>query len=132
MSQYILAIDQGTTSSRAIIFDTDGTPVGTDQQEFPQYFPADGWVEHDADEIWESVLHVVRAAIESADIAASDIQVAGITNQRETTVLWDRDTGTHPAGDPGRGVAIRHQVLLRRLRLLAPKLASRIASQSSS
>ena len=94
MSQYILAIDQGTTSSRAIIFDTDGTPVGTDQQEFPQYFPADGWVEHDADEIWESVLHVVRAAIESADIAASDIRVAGITNQRETTVLWDRDTGT--------------------------------------
>ena len=94
MSQYILAIDQGTTSSRAIIFDTDGTPVGTDQQEFLQYFPADGWVEHDADEIWESVLHVVRAAIESADIAASDIQVAGITNQRETTVLWDRDTGT--------------------------------------
>ena len=93
MSQYLLAIDQGTTSSRAIIFDTDGTPVGTDQQEFPQYFPADGWVEHDADEIWESVMHVVLAAIESADIAVSDIQVAGITNQRETTVLWDRDTG---------------------------------------
>ena len=93
MSQYLLAIDQGTTSSRAIIFDTDGTPVGTDQQEFPQYFPADGWVEHDADEIWESVMHVVLAAIESADISVSDIRVAGITNQRETTVLWDRGTG---------------------------------------
>ena len=64
------------------------------QKEFTQIFPQSGWVEHDADEIWESVLHVVRAAIESADIAASDIQVAGITNQRETTVLWDRDTGT--------------------------------------
>jgi glycerol kinase len=83
----LLAIDQGTTSSRAIAFETDGTPCRTAQEEFPQIYPQNGWVEHDPDAIWQSVLTVTRAAI------ADDITAIGITNQRETIVLWDRATG---------------------------------------
>ncbi|OOY12187.1 MAG: glycerol kinase [Rhodobacteraceae bacterium] len=90
---YILAIDQGTTSSRAIVFDAALTPLASAQQEFTQHFPHSGWVEHDATEIWESVLATSREAIETAGIAASDIAGIGITNQRETTVVWDRETG---------------------------------------
>ncbi|KEO52618.1 glycerol kinase GlpK [Thioclava pacifica] len=90
---YILAIDQGTTSSRAIIFDGDLRPMASAQQEFTQHFPHSGWVEHDATEIWESVLATSRKAIEKAGIAASDIAGIGITNQRETTLVWDRETG---------------------------------------
>ncbi len=93
MSQYLLAIDQGTTSSRAIVFDDAGVSLATAQQEFKQYFPEDGWVEHDASEIWESTLSVCRQAIEKSGLAADDIKGIGITNQRETTVLWDRKTG---------------------------------------
>jgi glycerol kinase len=93
MPDFILAIDQGTTSSRAIIFDKKLTPKGTGQQEFKQYYPASGWVEHDAEEIWKSVLAVCRAAIRKAKAKPSDIRAIGITNQRETVVIWDRKTG---------------------------------------
>ncbi|KEO53147.1 glycerol kinase GlpK [Thioclava indica] len=90
---HILAIDQGTTSSRAIVFDGDLRPVNSAQQEFGQHFPHSGWVEHDANEIWDSVLATTREAIEKAGIAPDDIAGIGITNQRETTVVWDRETG---------------------------------------
>lgn len=88
---YILAIDQGTTSSRAIVFDQAMQKVAVAQQEFTQHFPASGWVEHDAEEIWTSVVAVCREAMEKAGAAASDIAAIGITNQRETTVIWDAD-----------------------------------------
>ncbi|AUM14467.1 glycerol kinase GlpK [Ketobacter alkanivorans] len=93
MSQYLLSIDQGTTSSRAIIFDQRGAIVTSAQQEFTQFFPADGWVEHDAEEIWESTLAVCRQALKNAQLPASSIAGIGITNQRETTIIWERDTG---------------------------------------
>lgn len=93
MTQYLLAIDQGTTSSRAIVFDDCGASVAVDQQELSQYFPNDGWVEHDASEIWESTLAVCRNALEKASVNASSLAGIGITNQRETTVIWDRATG---------------------------------------
>lgn len=90
---YILSFDQGTTSSRAIVFNHDGGIVGSAQRDFPQYYPEPGWVEHDALEIWESQLAVARSAIENAGIPASAIVSIGITNQRETVVLWNRNTG---------------------------------------
>ncbi|WP_138440831.1 glycerol kinase GlpK [Marinobacter alexandrii] len=93
MTRYLLAVDQGTTSSRAIVFDDTGASVASDQQEFHQYFPQDGWVEHDAIEIWESTLAVCRGALEKANVAAADLSGIGITNQRETTVIWERSTG---------------------------------------
>ena len=93
MSHYILAIDQGTTSSRAMVFDEDSQIVGVGQEEFSQYFPEDGWVEHDPEEIWQSVLQVVDRALGNADLRADQIVAIGITNQRETTVVWDRVTG---------------------------------------
>jgi glycerol kinase len=93
MSRAILAIDQGTTSSRSIIFDQDMSIKGIGQQEFEQYFPASGWVEHDADEIWKSVLATVDAALSDAGLAANEIAAIGISNQRETIVAWDRESG---------------------------------------
>lgn len=90
---YILAIDQGTTSSRAIVFDRDGAAVGQAQKEFKQHFPQDGWVEHDAQEIWNDVLALCRQALRNAAVEAAQLAAIGITNQRETTVLWDRATG---------------------------------------
>ena len=90
---FVLAIDQGTTSSRAMLFDRDGRIRGVAQQEFPQYYPQPGWVEHDAGEIWHSVLQVIRAVLSEAGVPASHIAAIGITNQRETTVVWDRHTG---------------------------------------
>lgn len=93
MTRYLLAIDQGTTSSRAIVFDDTGASVASDQQEFHQYFPQDGWVEHDAIEIWESTLAVCRSALERSNVSAADLSGIGITNQRETTVIWERSTG---------------------------------------
>jgi glycerol kinase len=90
---YILAIDQGTTSSRAILFDKDMHPVQLCQQEFQQYFPQSGWVEHDAEEIWASVQAVVGGVMRQAGCTAKDIAAIGITNQRETTLVWDRKTG---------------------------------------
>jgi len=92
MAGYLLAIDQGTTSSRAMIFDQDSRVVGLGQQEFQQFFPEDGWVEHDPEEIWSSVLSVIDQALEAAALSHRDIAAIGITNQRETTVVWDRAT----------------------------------------
>tara|TARA_Y100000739_G_scaffold42969_1_gene32625 strand:- start:1013 stop:2488 length:1476 start_codon:yes stop_codon:yes gene_type:complete len=93
MSKYILAIDQGTTSSRAILFDLHGNPKAIKQKDFKQYFPADGWVEHDATEIWNSTLLSCRAVMTELGASAKDIACIGITNQRETSVVWDRRTG---------------------------------------
>ena len=96
---YVLALDQGTTSSRAILFGREGEIVALDQHEFPQHFPRPGWVEHDPDEIWESQLRAARGALAQAGASASEVEAIGITNQRETTVVWDRATGDpiHPA-----------------------------------
>ncbi|QQA41201.1 glycerol kinase GlpK [Pelagovum pacificum] len=91
--KYILAIDQGTTSSRAILFDEDMRPTASAQEEFTQHFPKSGWVEHDPEEIWESVLTTCRAAIERSDGEVTDIAAIGITNQRETVVVWDAASG---------------------------------------
>lgn len=93
MATHLLAIDQGTTSSRAIVFDRNLKPVGSGQQEFKQFFPASGWVEHDPEEIWKSVLATCKAALKKAKKKAVDIAAVGITNQRETVVIWDRKTG---------------------------------------
>jgi glycerol kinase len=90
---YILAIDQGTTSSRAILFSKDLVPLVTAQKEFTQHFPAAGWVEHDPEEIWTGVIDVCREALAKANVEAKDIAAIGITNQRETTLVWDRSTG---------------------------------------
>ncbi|MCE8417140.1 glycerol kinase GlpK [Rhodovulum sulfidophilum] len=91
--QHILAIDQGTTSSRAILFDKDLGVVATAQEEFEQHYPASGWVEHDADDLWTSTAGTSREVIERAGLASEDIAAIGITNQRETTLVWDRATG---------------------------------------
>lgn len=90
---FIAAIDQGTTSSRCIVFDKDGRIVSVDQKEHEQIFPKPGWVEHDASEIWTNVQQVVDGAVQKAGITADDVRAIGITNQRETTVLWDKNTG---------------------------------------
>lgn len=89
----VLAIDQGTTSTRAIVFDDDRRPIGVGQIELMQHYPQPGWVEHDPEEIWSAVVATVREAIAKAGIAAGDIAGIGITNQRETVVVWDRTTG---------------------------------------
>jgi len=93
MSRYIAAIDQGTTSTRLILFDANGATAAVAQKEHRQIFPQPGWVEHDALEIWRNTLEVARGALDSAGATAGDIAAIGITNQRETTVLWDRTTG---------------------------------------
>jgi glycerol kinase len=93
MSKYILALDQGTTSSRAIVFDHDGRIVASAQKEFPQILPAPGIVEHDAEAIWSSQLETGREALALASLVAGDLAAVGVTNQRETTILWDRQTG---------------------------------------
>ena len=90
---HILAIDQGTTSSRAIIFDAQLRVVATAQEEFPQHYPQSGWVEHDPSDLWSTVAGTARAVIEKAGLTAADVACIGITNQRETTLLWDRATG---------------------------------------
>ena len=91
--EYIMAIDQGTTSSRAIIFDKAGNNVGSSQKEFTQIFPESGWVEHNANEIWNSVQSVIAGALIESGVRPTNIKGIGITNQRETTVIWDRKTG---------------------------------------
>ena len=93
MEKYILAIDAGTTSSRAIIFDRKGTTIGLAQHEFTQFFPKESWVEHDGIEIWETQLKAIHEVLENSNIKAEQIQAMGITNQRETTLIWDRKTG---------------------------------------
>ncbi len=93
MGAHILAIDQGTTSSRAIIFDENFHPIATDQKEFTQHFPRSGWVEHNPEDIWQTTVETCLGAMAKANLTASDIAAIGITNQRETTVVWDRETG---------------------------------------
>ncbi len=93
MAEFILAVDQGTTSSRAIVFDGAYRVRGVAQQEFPQHFPRSGWVEHDPEDLWRTVLATMRGALADAKLSASDIAAIGITNQRETTLIWDRKTG---------------------------------------
>src|SRR3954470_2685077 len=93
MPQYILSFDQGTTSSRAIIFDHAGSIISIAQKEFTQLYPQPGWVEHDANEIWGTQLAVAVEAVSKAGLKATDIAAIGITNQRETTVVWDKETG---------------------------------------
>lgn len=88
-----MALDQGTTSSRCIIFDRTGAMRSRFQKEFRQHYPKPGWVEHDALEIWETTLEVARGAMAESGLSAADIAAIGITNQRETTVVWDRFTG---------------------------------------
>lgn len=92
-TQYILAMDQGTTSSRAIIFDQQYAIVEQAQQEFAQHFPDSGWVEHSPADIWQTSLDTARQALANSGISADQIAALGITNQRETTLLWDRQTG---------------------------------------
>jgi len=93
MKEFILALDQGTTSSRAIIFDRNGLPVASAQKEFTQFYPKPGWVEHDPDEIWSTQAGIALEAITKAGLESADIAAIGITNQRETTVVWNRITG---------------------------------------
>lgn len=90
---HILAIDQGTTSSRAIVFDGQMRPVASGQEEFAQHFPRSGWVEHEVEDLWSTTLSTSRAALDKAGLSAGDIAGIGITNQRETTIVWDRETG---------------------------------------
>ncbi|MFB9884824.1 glycerol kinase GlpK [Balneatrix alpica] len=93
MANYLLALDQGTTSSRAIVFDRAGHVISMVQQEFSQHFPKDGWVEHDPEDIWSSILTTAQQALKKAGLSATEIAAIGITNQRETTMVWDRQTG---------------------------------------
>jgi glycerol kinase len=93
MSDLILALDQGTTSSRAILFDASGAPLSTAQEEHPQIFPQPGWVEHDPEALWGTQLTTARAALQQAGVSASDVRAVGITNQRETVLLWERAPG---------------------------------------
>ena len=93
MKQYLMALDQGTTGSRCIIFDKKGSVVASAAKEFPQYFPKEGWVEHHAEEIWESQLCTAREALAKSGLSATQIAAIGITNQRETTVVWEKQTG---------------------------------------
>lgn len=93
MATYCLAIDQGTTSSRAIVYDDSLTRLASDQQEFPQHFPQSGWVEHNPEDIWQTVLDTIKGAFKKAGIEAIDLAAIGITNQRETTLVWNRKTG---------------------------------------
>ncbi|NLT28944.1 MAG: glycerol kinase, partial [Propionibacterium sp.] len=99
MAGHLIAIDQGTTSTRAIVHDASGTPVASDQVELTQHFPRPGWVDHDPLEIWEHTRRVIGAAMGKAGINTAAVAGVGITNQRETTVVWDKSTGEpiHPA-----------------------------------
>ena len=99
MSGYILTVDQGTTSTRCMIFDRAGNSLGSGQQEFEQYYPNPGWVEHDPEEIFLSVVSALRKAVDKSGVDPAKIEAIGITNQRETTIVWDKLTGKpiHPA-----------------------------------
>ena len=99
MASHVLAIDQGTTSTRTIVFDEAAKPVAFSQQELTQSYPQPGWVEHDPEEIWQSTIATARTAMAKAGLEARDIAALGITNQRETALVWDRATGKpiHPA-----------------------------------
>jgi len=91
--KYVIALDQGTTSSRAIVYDKNAKPLGSKQKEFTQYYPQPGWVEHDAEELFKCQLGVMQQVIVDNEIKMDEIAAIGITNQRETVVLWDKATG---------------------------------------
>ncbi|MGB7595528.1 MAG: FGGY family carbohydrate kinase, partial [Erysipelotrichaceae bacterium] len=93
MAKYVLAMDQGTTSSRSIIFDKNGTPVESLNQEFEQIYPKAGWVEHRPLDIWNTQIGTTKAILKAANVLPSDIVAVGVTNQRETTTIWDKKTG---------------------------------------
>ena len=93
MKKFIISIDAGTTSNRSILFDLNGRPIYSSQKEFTQYFPKNGWVEHDPEEIWKTTLKTLRDVIKKAKRLKGEILTLGITNQRETTVLWDKRSG---------------------------------------
>ncbi|MDP8961551.1 MAG: FGGY family carbohydrate kinase, partial [Actinomycetota bacterium] len=93
MADHVLAIDQGTTGTRVLLIDADGAVAGEAYSEFRQHYPRPGWVEHDPEEIWRVSRDVAARAVAEAGIASSDLTAVGITNQRETTVVWDRETG---------------------------------------
>ena len=93
MKKFIISIDAGTTSNRSILFDLKGKPIFSSQKEFTQYFPKSGWVEHNPDEIWKTTVQTLKAVIEKAKSLKGKILSIGITNQRETTVLWDKKNG---------------------------------------
>ena len=93
MAKYVMALDAGTTSNRCILFNEKGEMCSVAQREFTQYFPKPGWVEHDADEIWASMLGVAVEAMNMIGATAADIAAIGITNQRETTIVWNKQTG---------------------------------------
>src|SRR6202043_1797003 len=115
VTSYVLAIDQGTTSTRASLFRADTSVAAFAQQEFPQYFPADGEVEHEPEDIWATTVACCRGAMQKAGATAKDIVAIGITNQRETTLLWDRVTGraVHRAIVCWRGSACRKRFCLK-------------------
>ena len=93
MKRFIVAVDQGTTSSRAILFNLSGKPIYSSQKEFKQYFPKDGWVEHNPNDIWKTTLGVLKNAINKSKKLKGKILTLGITNQRETTILWNKENG---------------------------------------
>ena len=93
MKKYVISLDSGTTSNRAVIFDKDLNIKGISQQEFNQIYPKPGWVEHDANEIWETQYRVLKSVFDENHISSDDVAAIGITNQRETTILWDRNSG---------------------------------------
>src|SRR3954471_11468853 len=97
VERYVMSVDQGTTSTRCILFDRGGRLVSVTQREHKQYFPKPGWVEHDAAEIWRNLEHLAPEALHRVGVAPGQVAALGITNQRETTVLWDRHTG-NPVG----------------------------------
>lgn len=106
---HILALDQGTTSSRAIIFNHRGEIIAQAQSEFPQIYPQPGWVEHDPNAIWSSQLETARAALDQSRLKPERFAAIGVTNQRETTIIWDRETG-EPIQTPSSGnVAVLHR-----------------------
>src|SRR5690349_12721887 len=93
MGTYLIALDQGTTSTRSILFREDLTIAAMAQEEFPQHYPASGWVEHDPEDLWRTAVSTLREVMRRGQVRASDIAALGITNQRETTVVWERSTG---------------------------------------
>ena len=105
MAKYIMALDAGTTSNRCILFNEQGEMCSVAQKEFTQYFPQPGWVEHDANEIWSTQIEVAQQAMANIGATAADIAAIGITNQRETTIVWDRKNGRCAAPSSGSAAA---------------------------
>jgi glycerol kinase len=102
---YVLAIDQGTTSTRAILFDVEGTPCATASRELPQHYPHPGWVKHDPEQIWRDTVSVVQAVLNEVTVGATRVAAIGIANQRETTILWIAEVGNRsPTQSSGRTV----------------------------